>query len=195
MTATRCNTLKHTHTLQHTATHCITLHHTATHCNTLQHTAIYYSTLQHTAAHCITLQHTAAHCNTPRHPATPCSALSAVGGAGILQQFRSRYSTRTHHFEQFSSTSAAARATAAQNLVFNRRPLSQRFAARYTCTAVAGNAAQMHGRLWNARKNALQCVAVCCSVLHCGVVCCTVLHCVALCCSVLQCAALCCSVV
>ena len=170
--------------LQYTAEHCNIIQHTATHCNILQHTATYCSTLQHTATHCNTLQHTA----------TPCSALSVGGGAGILRQFRSRYTARTHHFEQFSSTSAAARATAAQNLIFNRRPLSQRFAARYTCTAFAGNAAQKHGRLWHAGKNASQCVAVCCNVLLWGVVCCSVLHCAALCCSVLQCVALCHSV-
>jgi len=43
---------------------------------------------------------------------------------------------------------------------------------------------------------ALQCVAVCCSVLHvlqCVAVCCSVLKCVAVCCSVLQCVAVCCS--
>ena len=41
---------------------------------------------------------------------------------------------------------------------------------------------------------ALQCVAVCGSVLQCVAVCCSVLQCGAVCCSVLQCGAVCCSV-
>ena len=41
---------------------------------------------------------------------------------------------------------------------------------------------------------ALQCVAVCCSVLQCAAVCCSVLQCAAVRCSVLQCVAVCCSV-
>ena len=47
------------------------------------------------------------------------------------------------------------------------------------------------------RCSALQCVAVCWSVLQRGtshIVCCSVLHSVAVCCSVLQCVAVCCSV-
>jgi len=41
---------------------------------------------------------------------------------------------------------------------------------------------------------ALQCVAVCCSLLQCVAVCCRVLQCAAVCCSVLQHVAACCSV-
>jgi len=44
------------------------------------------------------------------------------------------------------------------------------------------------------KVDALQCVAVCCSVLQCVAVCCSVLKRVAVCCSVLQCVAVCCSV-
>ena len=43
-------------------------------------------------------------------------------------------------------------------------------------------------------SRAVQCVAVCCSVLQCVAVCCSVLQCVAVCCSVLQCDAVYCSV-
>ena len=40
----------------------------------------------------------------------------------------------------------------------------------------------------------LQCVVICCCVLQCVAVCCSVLQCVVTCCSVLQCVAVCCSV-
>jgi len=40
---------------------------------------------------------------------------------------------------------------------------------------------------------ALQCVALCCSVMQCVVVCCSVLQCVAVCCTLLQCVAVCCT--
>ena len=42
--------------------------------------------------------------------------------------------------------------------------------------------------------DAVQCVAVCCSVLQCVAVCCSVVQCVAACRSVLQCVAVCCGV-
>ena len=42
--------------------------------------------------------------------------------------------------------------------------------------------------------DAMQCVAVCCSILQCLLVSCSVLHCAAMCSYVLQCVAVCCSV-
>jgi len=72
-TASHCNSMQRTATLQHTETHWNTLQHSATHCNTLQDTARHCNTLQLTATHCNTLQHTATHCNTLRHTATHTS--------------------------------------------------------------------------------------------------------------------------
>ena len=76
-TATHCNTLQHTHTIDHIdpclqdsylycgspsihipRQYCDTLQHTFKHCNTLPNTASHCNSLQLTAAHCSTLQHT-----------------------------------------------------------------------------------------------------------------------------------------
>jgi len=90
------------HTLQRTATHCNTLQHTATlQCRwagaafkksvcfkTLQYTP------QHTAAHGNILQHTATHCNTLQHTATHCNIVLLVGRGGL---HTAKHSTTMQH--------------------------------------------------------------------------------------------------
>ena len=148
---------------------CTTLHlsigtalqRTATHCNALQHTATHCNALQHTATHCNALQHIATHCNTLQHTATHCNTLQH---------------TATHCD------------------TLQRYLVDQGYAFKVvTCLETARG-----DDLFSMKKVHITYVAVCCSALQCAAVCrsvllCVAVHCSALqCLSVLQCAAVCC---
>ena len=54
----RCKTLQHCDSLQHTTLHYNTLRYTVTHCNTLHYSVAHCTALQNTGTYCITLHHT-----------------------------------------------------------------------------------------------------------------------------------------
>jgi len=197
ISAAHCNTLQHTaahcSTLQHTATHCNTLQRTAAHCNTLQHTclpAVYmcstrtashrwsslvYHTMQHALQHALQLTkealkcttHCNTHCNTQVKPSrVPCTRRTTLHGTTTLCNTLQR--SATHCIMYFRADAAC--------MCFVYFP--------HMCTTWGGGnyvyvytylnvySQWMSTTHYNTRQHtayALQCVAVCCSVLQCVV--------------------------
>jgi len=111
-TATRCNTLQHTHqgTLeQQQVVDCNKLQHTTTHCNTLQH--IYQDALkQQQVGCCNTMQHIATFCNTLQRTETHIPGALKAAASCRLQHTLQRAATHcnTHTEVPWSSSKSSA---------------------------------------------------------------------------------------